>query len=118
MVFVVVITLIDRTLNDGLQQKTRRHRWLLSFLFCANGKIRVRFFLTQGSEGLDMNHDYIKYRWPRLQENLNQSFNNYFQNVSDTSECKIIKLSHRNHTVAGKIKACVNKLINQFQKED
>jgi hypothetical protein len=61
------------------------------FLFCENGKIRVRFFLTQGSEGLDMNHDYIKYRWPRLQENLNQSFNNYFQNASDTSECKIIR---------------------------
>jgi hypothetical protein len=30
---VVMVTLIDRMLNDRLQQKTRRHRWLSSFYF-------------------------------------------------------------------------------------
>ena len=80
MVFVVVITLIDRTLNDGLQQKTRRYRWISSFFILwkrqNSGTVRVGALLhitswSQASGDFDkptsfqseMNDDHL-YRDP------------------------------------------------------
>jgi hypothetical protein len=39
---VVIVTLKDRILNDGLQYKTRRHLRFSSFLFYENGQFWVR----------------------------------------------------------------------------
>jgi hypothetical protein len=62
-----------------------------------------------------MNNDYIEYRWPCLQERLNQSFKN-LHIATEANESKMIKPLHRHYTIAEKIRACFNKLINQFQK--
>lgn len=59
-----------------------------------------------------MNNDVIEFKWPHLQERLNQSFNKYLHIAPETNECKMINPPPLHRTVAGKIKACGNKSIN------
>jgi hypothetical protein len=45
-----------------------------------------------------MSHDSAEYGWEQLQQRLEQKFCKYFQNDSETSDCKQKNPPHQHHS--------------------